>query len=234
MRTLVLLPTYQELRNLEPLVEELLREAPQVEVLIIDDASPDGTGTVADNLAKRLPQVRVIHRDRRMGYASAAKDGFAWALSRGYDQVVQMDADYSHQPRYLPSLLEALRTADVALGSRYVQGGRVEQWSVARRLISRAANGYAGLVLRMPYRDSTSGFVAWKSHVLAAVDFPNIAAQGHAFQIELKYRAHRLGFALVEVPIVFWDRVVGDSKLSPSDMVGSAAQVVRLRWSNSR
>jgi len=228
MRSVVLLPTYNERENLPALVEEL-RATADVDVMILDDDSPDGTGHAANLLAKKDQRVRVIHRPHRQGVAKAYQDGFGRALAEGYGRIVQMDADFSHQPRYLPKILEALDAADVAIGSRYSEGGRVEQWGVGRRVVSRAANAYAGLVLGMPYRDATSGFVGWHRHVIEAVKPESIDSEGHAFQVELKFRAHRLGFTIVEVPISFWDRVVGNSKLTQQNAVASAFHLLRLR-----
>lgn len=227
-RTVVLLPTYNEHENLPTLVEEIRATAP-VDVMILDDDSPDGTGTAADLLAKKDSAVTVVHRGARQGVAKAYVDGFGRALAARYDQIVQMDADFSHQPRYLPKLLEALERSDVVIGSRYVDGGRVEQWGLGRRVVSRAANAYAGVVLGMPYRDSTSGFVAWRRHVLEAIEPSTLSAEGHAFQIELKFRAHQKGFTISEVPISFWDRVVGSSKLTQQNAAESALHLVRLR-----
>lgn len=229
MRTVICMPTYCERDNLRPLVEELQQVAPEVDVLIVDDASPDGTGEVADELAAALPHVSVIHRTGPRSMAAAYIEAFARALDEGYEVVVQMDADFSHQPRYLPTLLEGVRGSDVALGSRYVSGGAVDQWSLGRRVASRAGNAYVSAVLGMPCQDATSGFVAWRRHVLQAVDFPDLLAQGRSFQIELKYRAHRQGFTIAEVPIHFWDRVVGASKLTPGSAVGSLVRVMKVR-----
>jgi dolichol-phosphate mannosyltransferase len=228
MRTVVCLPTYEERENLPALVEELLRTAP-VDLLIMDDASPDGTGQLADELAAHEPRLRVRHGPGRRGIARAYQEALQAALDEGYDQVVQMDADFSHQPRYLPLLLEALTTADVAVGSRYARGGQVEKWSLSRRLVSSAANLYASSVLQLPCRDSTAGFVAYRRHVLEAIDFGAIASDGAALQVALKYRAHRLGFTVVEVPIHVWDRVVGSSKLDVQAVTSAAWQVLQLR-----
>jgi dolichol-phosphate mannosyltransferase len=229
MRPVICLPTYCERENLGPLVEEILEVVPGADVLVVDSASPDGTGALADTLAARHPRVKVLHIPGPGSMAAAYVQGFKAALERGYDVVVQMDADFSHQPRYLPGLLDGLQNAEVAIGSRYVEGGGVEQWSLARRVVSRAGNLYVGAVLTMPYKDATSGFVAWKRHVLEAVDFEELHAEGRAFQVELKYRAHRLGFSVVEVPIHFWDRVVGASKLTPRSAMDSMVSVLKFR-----
>ncbi len=229
MKSLVCLPTYNERENLDSLVEELLSTLSS-DLLIVDDDSPDGTGQVAELLAKKNSRVSVLHRAGRRGLGYAYRAAFSAALERGYDQVFQMDADFSHQPRFLPKMEQALKSADLVVGSRYVSGGRVENWTLARRTLSRAGNAYGTAVLGMPYRDVTSGFCGYRRHTLEAIDFQSINFDEHAFQIELKYRAHRLGFTIVEVPIVYWDRVSGASKLKASAL-GAAASVLKLRMS---
>lgn len=229
MRTVVCIPTYCERENLAPLVEEIVETVPEVDVLVIDGQSPDGTGALADELADKHGRVQALHMAHTGTMATALAEGFRRALSAGYDQIVQMDADFSHQPRYLRGVLDAFERADVVIGSRYVDGGRVDQWSVGRRVVSRAGNIYAGAMLGMPYRDATSGFVGFKRHVLEAVDFEELEGEGRAFQIEMKYRAHRLGFTIVEVPIHFWDRVVGTSKLTSKNAVDSFVSVLKVR-----
>lgn len=229
MRTVVCIPTYCERENLRPLVEEIVSTVPTVDVMVVDGQSPDGTGALADELAAEHERVRVVHMDAPGTMATAIMEGFRRALAEGYEQVLQMDADFSHQPRFLTAMLEALEGADVVVGSRYVEGGRVGQWSVGRRVVSRAGNLYVGAMLGTPYRDATSGFVGYKRHVLEAVDFEELDGENRGFQIELKYRAHRLGFTIVEVPIHFWDRVVGSSKLTPKIAVDSFVNVLRVR-----
>jgi dolichol-phosphate mannosyltransferase len=228
MRTVILLPTYNERENLPALIEEI-RATVDADLMVLDDESPDGTGHAADLLAKKDPKITVVHRSARAGMSKAYLDGFQRALAADYGQIFQMDADFSHQPRYLPKLLAALESADVAIGSRYVSGGRVEQWGLARRGVSRVANVYAGAILGMPYKDTTSGFVGWRRHALEAISPETITSEGHAFQVELKFRAHKRGLSLVEVPISFWDRVVGSSKLTQQNALESALDLARLR-----
>lgn len=229
MRTVVCIPTYCERENIGPLVEEIVGVAQDVDVMIVDGASPDGTGALAETLAKTHGRVQVEHLAEKGTLANALVHAFRRALEDGYEQVVQMDADFSHQPRFLGPLLEGLERADVVIGSRYVDGGGVDHWSFARRVASRAGNAYTSAVLSMPYRDTTSGFVGFKRHVLEAVDFEELEGEGRAFQIELKYRAHRLGFEILEVPIRFWDRVVGSSKLTPKSAVDTLVSVLKVR-----
>jgi len=229
MRTVICIPTYNECDNLAPLVEEILASIDAVDVMVIDGHSTDGTADIARDLAKKSDRVSLVQPVAGGSVATAYAEGFRQALRDGYEQIVQMDADFSHQPRYLKHLLEGLQTSDVVIGSRYVAGGSVDQWSLARRLVSRAGNVYVGTVLQMPYQDTTSGFVAFRRHVLEAVDFEELQGEGRAFQVELKYRAHRLGFTITEVPIHFWDRVVGSSKLTTMSAVDSLVNVLKVR-----
>jgi dolichol-phosphate mannosyltransferase len=228
MRTAIVIPTYNERENLSALVDELL-ETTDAEIRVVDDDSPDGTGEVADGLARRLERVQVLHRPHKDGVGRAYVAGFQRALDEGFDRIVQMDADFSHQPRYLPELLAALDHAEVAIGSRYVSGGGVETWGLLRRGVSGLGNTWARRALGMPYRDLTSGFGAFRRHVLEAVDLPSMHSEGYSFQIELKYRAHRLGFTIAEVPIVFFDRVVGQSKINKKTIPEALLRVAQMR-----
>jgi dolichol-phosphate mannosyltransferase len=229
MRGVICIPTYNERENLPSLVEEVLAVDPHVDVMVLDDDSPDGTGQVADLIAKREPRVSVVHRPRKEGIGRAYLDGFGRALAAGYDVVVQMDGDFSHQPRFLPEILRAIEHSDVVVGSRYVDGARVETWGVPRRVLSAAGNLYARTVFGMAERDLTSGFVAYRRHVLEAVGLDKIQSESYGFQLELKFRAHQLGFQIAEVPIVFFDRVVGLSKLQRGRVGEALLGVVKLR-----
>lgn len=229
MRIVICIPTYNERENLPSLVEEVLAVEPRADVMVLDDDSPDGTGQVADLIAKREPRVTVVHRVRKEGIGRAYVDGFRRALAAGYDAIVQMDGDFSHQPRFLPEILKAAETSDVVVGSRYVNGSRVETWGVPRRLLSAAGNLYARSVFGMNERDLTSGFVVYRRHVLEAIGLDNIQSESYAFQLELKFRAHQLGFTITEVPIVFFDRVVGLSKLQRGRIGEALLGVVKLR-----
>jgi dolichol-phosphate mannosyltransferase len=229
MRGVICIPTYNERENLPSLVEEVLAVDPHVDIMVLDDDSPDGTGQVADLIAKREPRVTVVHRPRKEGIGRAYLDGFRRALAAGYDVVVQMDGDFSHQPRFLPEILRAIEHADVVVGSRYVDGARVETWGVPRRVLSAAGNLYARTVFGMAERDLTSGFVAYRRHVLEAVGLEKIQSESYGFQLELKFRAHQLGFQIAEVPIVFFDRVVGLSKLQRGRVGEALLGVVKLR-----
>jgi dolichol-phosphate mannosyltransferase len=225
----LVLPTYNEAGNVEPLVRAALENLPEgSRVLVVDDNSPDGTGEIADRLATELP-VEVLHRAGKEGLASAYIAGFEQVLGRGADLVLQMDADFSHDPRDLRRLVEASARADLVLGSRYVAGGGVEDWSLIRQGISRGGSAYARLVLGIEVKDLTGGFKCFRRQVLEAIDLGGISSQGYAFQVEMTYRALQAGFKVLEVPIVFRDRRVGSSKMSRAIVLEAAWRVPLLR-----
>ena len=212
-RVLVIVPTYDERENLQPVVQRLLAAVPTVDVLVVDDASPDGTGRLADELAAADPRVCVLHRSGKAGLGAAYIAGFVWARERGYDVVVEMDADGSHAPEQLPDLLAALESADLVLGSRWVAGGRVVNWPRSRELLSRGGNAYTRLALQLPLRDATGGFRAYRRCVLDALPLSEVASQGYCFQVDLAWQAWQAGFDVVEVPITFVERERGASKM---------------------
>jgi dolichol-phosphate mannosyltransferase len=215
-RVLVVIPTYNEIDNVGLIVARVRAAVPQAEILVADDNSPDGTGEKADQLAAADSHVHVLHRPRKEGLGAAYVAGFAWARDHGYDAVVEMDADGSHAPEELPKLLDALRSADVVLGSRWVRGGTVVNWPLRRLVLSRGANLYTRVALGMPIKDATGGYRAYRMPVLDKIDIDAVASQGYCFQVDLAYRAYRSGFRLVEVPITFADREHGTSKMSSS------------------
>ncbi len=215
-RVLVIIPTYNEIDNIELIVGRVRKAVPEVHVLIADDSSPDGTGVLADQIAGSDDHVHVLHRPGKQGLGAAYVAGFGWARERGYDAAVEMDADGSHAPEELPALLNALRTADVALGSRWVRGGTVINWPLHRLVLSRGGNLYTRLALGMPVKDATGGYRAYRMAVLEKVDVDAVASQGYCFQVDLAWRAYRSGFRLVEVPITFAERERGMSKMSGS------------------
>lgn len=230
----VCLPTYNERENIEPMLRALgsvLRTAGlDGRVLVIDDASPDGTGEIAERLARELPFVSVLHRSSKQGIGPAYVAGFKQALADGADVIVEMDCDFSHDPADLPRLVGALeRGADVALGSRYVPGGSTRNWGLGRRIVSRSGCLYARLVLGVPVRDLTGGFKAFRRRVLEAIDLDRVAARGYAFQVDTTYRALLQGFRVVEVPIVFAERERGSSKMSGSIVLEAAVHLPALR-----
>lgn len=225
----LVLPTYNEAGNLERLVRQALASMPaDAKVLVVDDNSPDGTGEIADRLRAELP-VEVLHRRGKEGLASAYIAGFRRALERGAGLVLQMDADFSHDPADLRRLIEAAEGADLVLGSRYVEGGGVRDWSLVRRAISRGGSAYARTVLGIEVRDLTGGFKCFRRRTLEGIDLDQISSQGYAFQIEMTYRALQKGFRVAEIPIVFKDRQVGNSKMSRSIVLEAAWRVPLLR-----
>jgi dolichol-phosphate mannosyltransferase len=233
-RVWVVMPTYNEAANIDGVVRatvgELERLAPEDHaLLVVDDSSPDGTGDIADALARELPAVRVLHRTTKTGLGHAYLAGFARALSEGAELLIEMDADFSHDPRYLRDLLAAAETADLVLGSRYVPGGGVENWGLVRRLISRGGGIYARLILGVGIHDLTGGFKCIRRQVLESIDLQSVRAEGYVFQIEVTYRAIRAGFRVVEVPIVFRDRTSGSSKMSSRIALEAMLSVPTLR-----
>jgi dolichol-phosphate mannosyltransferase len=215
-RVLVVIPTYNEAENVRVIVDRVRAAVPEVEILIADDGSPDGTGAIADELAAADPQVHVLHRTTKEGLGAAYVAGFGWARDRGYDAVVEMDADGSHAPEELSTLLDTLRDSDAVLGSRYVRGGKVVNWPFRRLLLSRGGNIYVRMVLGMPVRDATGGYRAYRMPVLDKIEVDTVLSQGYCFQVDLAWRAHKSGCRLVEVPITFAERERGQSKMSSS------------------
>jgi dolichol-phosphate mannosyltransferase len=227
----LVLPTYEEAANIERLVEEAQAKLPAgAQVLIVDDNSPDRTGEIAARLAAAQANVHFLHRPRKEGLGPAYIAGFRLALGEGAGLVIEMDADFSHEPAYLPRLLEAIERADVVIGSRYVPGGGVTDWGALRRAISRGGSAYARLVLGVDIRDLTGGFKCFRREVLEAIDLDAVDARGYAFQVEMTYRAMKLGFEVVEVPIVFRDREAGSSKMSRSIVLEAIWRVPLLRF----
>ena len=232
----VVLPTYNERENVEAIAAAILDALPGSTLLIVDDSSPDGTGDIADRLAAANPRVRVHHRPGKQGLGRAYLDGFGVALAGGAGIVIQMDADWSHDPGALPSLVAPLLGGhtDLVIGSRYTKGGGVEDWGIARRVISRGGSTFARVVLGLGPHDLTGGFKAWRAATLATLPFDGIRAGGYVFQIEMTYRASRLGARVVEVPITFRDRRLGQSKMSRRIIVEALFVVMTLRWDELR
>jgi dolichol-phosphate mannosyltransferase len=227
----VILPTYNEAENLERIVDAVLERLPESRhVLIVDDNSPDGTGEIADRIAGSNQSVSVLHRPHKEGLGPAYLAGFRVALDSGGQRIVEMDADFSHDPSYLPRLIEATEDADLAIGSRYVPGGGVTEWGAVRRFISRGGSAYARAALGLPIRDLTGGFKCFRRAVLEAIELDTIQARGYAFQVETTYRAIRAGFRVVEVPIVFQDRREGASKMSNSIIAEAIWRVPAMRF----
>ena len=217
MRVLVVLPTYNEQANIEQMLEAVRTTVPLCDILVVDDSSPDGTADFAEKIGDRLGQVNVFVRPDKAGLGPAYRAGFAWGMERGYDAFVEMDCDFSHDPSELPSLLAASAAgADLVIGSRYVPGGAIPAWSLSRKLLSRSGNIYANLVLGLGVADSTAGFRVYTAPLLQKIGLGGVQANGYGFQIEMTYRARRVGAVIQEVPIHFVDRVAGTSKMSRS------------------
>jgi len=227
---LVIIPTYNERDNLGPITSAALAADPRIDVLIVDDNSPDGTGQLADELAAKDKRVRVLHREKKEGLGRAYLAAFKWALNEKYEYIIEMDADFSHDPRYLPTLIdEAKNGTDLVLGSRYVTGGGTVNWGVARQLISQGGSLYARSILGVGIRDLTGGFKCFNRRVLEALDLDHVQSAGYGFQIELTYRTLKKGFTVKEIPIVFEDRRVGQSKMSRKIFLEAFTVVWKLR-----
>ena len=230
-RALVIVPTYNESFNIARLIPAILAQDPSLEVLVVDDGSPDGTGAIVDGIAANNTRVHVIHRASKLGLGTAYIAGFRWALERKYDLVFEMDADFSHNPERLPEFLEAIRESDVVLGSRYQNGHvNVVNWPMSRLFLSYAANIYARFVTGLPIFDTTGGFKCFRRNVLESIDLNSVKSNGYAFQIEMSYRVWKRGFQLFEIPIIFVDRTEGVSKMSKKIVREAIWMVWRLRW----
>jgi dolichol-phosphate mannosyltransferase len=223
--TLVIIPTYNELENIEPIVDRVRASAPAADILVVDDSSPDGTGRLADALAERHTNVHVLHRGVKNGLGAAYLEAFTWGLSRGYDQLVQLDADGSHLPEQLPRLLAAANTADVVMGSRWVPGGEVENWPWHRRMLSRGGSVYSRILLRLRQGDVTGGYRVYTAHALERMQLSKVESLGYCFQIDMLLHAVRAGLRVVEVPITFVERTHGTSKMSGGIVLEAMARV---------
>jgi dolichol-phosphate mannosyltransferase len=233
MRCLVVIGTYNEAENIPSLLPDILNLGPQYEAIVVDDSSPDGTGRIVSQIAVNKPRIHLVSRPARLGYGTAYVEGFKTALDMGADYIVQMDADYSHNPRDIPRLVEAAEDADIVIGSRYVRGGSTTGWPFRRRLISRAASFVVRVLLGLRIRDCTGGFKCFRRSTLESLDFARIRSKGFASSYEINYFCHRSGKTLREVPIKFINRRAGESKLSWRIIVEALIAVVRLRVSGS-
>jgi len=236
LKLLVVIPTYNEIENIESMLNSIMELAPSnVDVLVVDDGSPDGTGARVDSFARSQPRVHCLHRAKKMGLGTAYVYGFEWGLKKNYDALIEMDADFSHHPRYLKEMVRDLETADFVLGSRYVSGGGTVNWGLGRKILSRGGSFYARLLLGAPISDFTGGFNGWHRRVLDAVHYNTLRSDGYSFQIELKYRAVKSGFRFKEFPIIFEDRKVGKSKMNSRIVVEALLRVWSFRgWTASR
>jgi dolichol-phosphate mannosyltransferase len=233
MLPVIVMPTYNECENIESMVRQLFGLDVGLSMIIVDDNSPDGTGDIADSLAVEFPQLKVEHRAGKQGLGTAYKHGFKVAMDMGADYIFEMDADFSHNPKYIPEFLEAIKQHDIVIGSRYVDGGGTENWGWSRKLISRGGSLYARLLTGMKIKDTTGGFRCYRTDVLKQIDFSRISASGYGFQVELSYVCTIMGFDIFELPIIFADRRVGESKMS-RDIVFEAMRLVGgLKWKYS-
>jgi len=235
-RIWIIVPTYNERDNVGPITQAILEAVPAAHVLVVDDGSPDGTGQLADELASANPSIAVLHREKKQGLGRAYVAAFQDLLARDADILIQMDADFSHPVRFLPSMIQPLLDdrADLVLGSRYVKGGQIPKWNLIRRIVSRGGSIFAGVVLLMPYRDLTGGFKAWKGSLLRQIELDQLHAGGYAFQIETTFRARLAGARVREVPITFEERRVGQSKMSMGIFMEAFRLVLALRFTSLR
>ena len=230
-RALVIVPTYNECENIARLIDAVLSQDPRLEILVVDDGSPDGTGDIVDGIMARNSRVHILRRPRKMGLGTAYVAGFRWALEHEYGYVFEMDADFSHDPGHLPEFLRTVEGADLVLGSRYREGKvTVVNWPIARLILSYFANVYARFVTGLPLWDATGGFKCFRRSVLESIDLSKVVSNGYAFQIEMSFRAWKKGFHIIEIPIVFVDRTEGQSKMSKSIVREAIWMVWRLRW----
>ncbi|NIO08874.1 MAG: glycosyltransferase [Deltaproteobacteria bacterium] len=232
MKTLVIIPTYNESENIGRIVPLVLGKHPSINVLIVDDNSPDGTGRIADSMSKENDRILVIHRRNKAGLGTAYITGFKFALEKGYDLIFEMDCDFSHDPEYIPHFLDTVQKADLVLGSRYISGVNVINWPMSRLLLSYYANVYSRIVTGLPVKDATGGFKCFRREVLEAIELDQVKSNGYSFQIEMSFRAWKKGFRIKEIPIVFEDRKEGQSKMSKKIVREAIWMVWRLRiWS---
>ena len=230
MKTLVIIPTYNERENIERIVPQVLEQDSSIHILIVDDGSPDGTGEIADQMAKGNNHINVLHRQGKGGLGTAYIAGFKYALEKSYDLILEMDCDFSHDPKSLPKFLEAIQDADLILGSRYISGVNVINWPMSRLLLSYYANVYSRWVTGLPLRDATGGFKCYRREVLNAINLDKVRSNGYSFQIEMSFRAWKKGFKIKEIPIIFEDRKAGQSKMSKKIVREAIWMVWKLRW----
>lgn len=235
MKSIVVVPTYNEIQNIDALLGALLALPSAVHVLVVDDGSPDGTGARVDEWSRREPRVGVIHRPRKMGLGSAYKAGFTHALAQGYEAMIEMDADFSHRPAYVPDLLSKAEVFDLVIGSRYIAGGGTSGWGLHRRVLSEGANVFARGMLGLNVRDCTAGFRCFRAEALRKIDFTSVLAEGYSFQVEMLFRILKSGGRVAEIPIVFEERRHGKSKISRTEVfraIGTVLRLFRERWSS--
>lgn len=232
MKTLVIIPTYNEAENIDKLIKEILINLPNTEVLVIDDNSPDGTGKIVDHIASFNKAVHIVHRSKKLGMGNAYNQGFRYAIEHGYDIVFEMDADFSHNPKDLPKLLSKLDNNGLVIGSRYVYGGATVNWGLLRKIISRLGNFYARTILGMRTKDITGGFRCYRVEALRKIDLNKVKSDGYGFQVEMAYRLKQAGYNIEEVPIIFEDRRAGQSKMSKNIIIEALIRVLVMKFGN--
>lgn len=231
-KALIIFPTYNEKENIGSIIKSVLEVDPRIEVLVVDDNSPDGTGRLVAKMAKSNEKLHIIHREKKMGLGSAYIEGFDYALRNGYDYIFEMDADFSHDPKYIPQFLEKISSYDLVIGSRYIKGVNVINWPMKRLLLSYYANVYTRIVTGLPLKDATGGFKCYRREVLEGIDIEKFKSDGYSFQIETSYKAWKKGYRICEIPIVFVDRLLGQSKMSKKIVREAIWMVWRLRLSS--
>lgn len=229
MKTLVIIPTYNELDNVQKLIPYIIEKYPELDILIVDDNSPDGTANYVEELSKSEPRVKLIKREKKLGLGTAYVEGFKYMLTNGYDAVIQMDADYSHDPKEIKNFLKKIKDYDLVIGSRYINGIRVINWPIRRLLLSYFANLYTRIITGMPIKDATGGFKCIKRNVIESINLDEIRSNGYSFQIEINFLAWRKKFKIIEIPIVFVERVQGSSKMSKKIVREAVFMVWKLR-----
>jgi len=232
MKVLVIIPTYNEIENIQNLVPAIAQHVPEASVLVVDDSSPDGTGAMVEKMRTSFPKLFLLTRPQKQGLGRAYIAGFKWGIENSYDVLVEMDADFSHRPEDLRKMVDAIPKCDFVIGSRYVAGGGTVNWGLMRKIISRGGGIYSRLILGYPINDWTGGFNAWKRHVLEKINLDTVTSNGYSFQIELKYKASKQGFQVTEVPIIFEDRRVGQSKMSLRIVIEAFYKVWSFRFKN--
>ncbi len=229
-KILVIIPTYNEIENIENIVAEVFKYVPTANILVVDDNSPDGTGAAVEKLSEKDDRVRLIMRPGKLGLGTAYITGFQYAIENEYDYIFEMDADFSHNPAHMPRFLDAIKGADLVIGSRYISGGGIENWSISRKFVSRCGSLYSRLLLSVPYKDLTGGFKCFRRKALQAIPLEEIQSEGYAFQIEVTYRTHKRGFLIKEIPILFADRRGGHSKMSWKIFFEAIYRVWQMRF----
>ncbi len=232
MKSLIIIPTYNEKENIRAILNAVFQEVDDldVDVLVVDDGSPDGTGDIVDEMIQGNPRLHVLHREGKQGLGSAYIAGFRWGIKNEYDACIEMDADFSHRPKYLSTMLDHLKTYDFVMGSRYVEGGGTVNWGLGRQIISRGGSFYSRIILGAPIKDFTGGFNGWRRGVLESISLDTMSSDGYSFQIELKYRAFKKKYKFIEFPIVFEDRKVGNSKMSRRIVLEALRKVWSFRF----